>query len=202
MIEREVYIRELSNNYYYTSPYFISKVIFDILPLRVIPPILIVSISYFWAGLHQTAGRFFWNMFFMVLFNIGSGALCILVGSVSSGVGSANITTILIIIFFILFAGFPANRQSLSPVVRWLTFVSFWSYPLEGVVVNEFTGTKVNYRPEGLATTYVLPGETLLNVLGFDRTRFYVDIVVTAFYGLFMLVLSGVLMKLFVKEKR
>ena len=202
MAEREVYVRELANNYYYTSPYFLSKVVFDILPLRIIPPILIVIISYYWAGLNYHVNRFFWNLLITVLFNIGSGALCILVGSVVPSVGAANVITILIIIFFVLFAGFPANRQSLSPVVRWLTYLSFWAYPLEAIVVNEFVGTKLFYKPEGLSTEFVIPGETLLNILGFDRSRFYVDVVVTAVYGFLMLLISGILMKLFVKEKR
>ena len=175
---------------------------FDILPLRILPPILMVVISYFWIGLNGGVRQFFWNLFLMILFNIGSGAYCIMIGSIVPGIGSANIIAILLNIFFVLFAGFPANRQSLSSGVRWLTYVSFWSYPLEGIVVNEFVGTSVEYRPEGLTTSIVLSGETVLNILGFDRTRFYVDVVVTAVYGFALLVISGVLLKIFVKERR
>jgi ABC-type multidrug transport system permease subunit len=202
MAEREVYVRELSNHYYYSSPYFLSKVIFDIIPLRVIPPIIIVAISYYWIGLNHIVGRFFRNMLVMVLFNIASGALCIMVGSVAPGVASANIVTIIIIIFEILFAGFPANRKSLTPGVRWITFLSFWSYAIEAVAVNEFADTKFFIKPEGFKTAYIVPGEFLLGILGFKTARIYVDIVVTAAFGFVMLLASGFLLKFCVKEKR
>ena len=44
--ERTIFVRERANGYYYSLSYFFSKTFFDLVPLRVIPPILMGSVAY------------------------------------------------------------------------------------------------------------------------------------------------------------
>ena len=49
--EREVYVAERNNRYYGSLSYFLTKIVFDIIPLRIIPPLFLGSITYNQMGL-------------------------------------------------------------------------------------------------------------------------------------------------------
>lgn len=56
--ERALFVRERANGYYSPLTYFTSKLMFDILPLRVIPPFLLGGIVYFLVGLVPGVAEF------------------------------------------------------------------------------------------------------------------------------------------------
>ncbi|CAH8562924.1 unnamed protein product [Heterobilharzia americana] len=56
--ERVLFIHESSSGYYQVSVYFLSKILCDILPTKVLPIILFMPICYWMAGLQRTFGAF------------------------------------------------------------------------------------------------------------------------------------------------
>jgi ABC-type multidrug transport system permease subunit len=81
--ERTLYTREKANGYYRPMAYFFSKIVFDIIPLRVIPPLIIGGISYYMIGLRSNLNHFFWFLLILVLFNIVAGSLCLVIASIA-----------------------------------------------------------------------------------------------------------------------
>ncbi|KAF9176747.1 hypothetical protein BGZ49_005995, partial [Haplosporangium sp. Z 27] len=56
---RTLFIKERSNGYYPPMPFIISALIFDLIPLRIVPSLLLGCISYFMIGLSPVVQTFF-----------------------------------------------------------------------------------------------------------------------------------------------
>jgi ABC-type multidrug transport system ATPase subunit/ABC-type multidrug transport system permease subunit len=199
--ERSIFVRERANGYYRPTAYFISKTLFDIIPLRIIPPIIMGSIAYWLIGLRTEFTHFLWFLLIMVLFNIVSGALCIAIGAIAPSVASGNVTATLFILASSLFSGFLLNKDSIPSYLSWIKYLSFWNYAFEALLINELYGFKVIIDPKGMPS-YPADGNFFLQELGMDYRRFYIDVVILAVFAVVYIVASGILMKLFVKEKR
>ena len=109
--ERPLFLRERANGYYSPIAYFASKVLFDIIPLRVIPPIFIGIIVYPMTGLVPGRGEFFSFLLILVLFNLTAAALCLLIGILFTDPSVASLLGSLIMLFGLLFSG-PLLNQS------------------------------------------------------------------------------------------
>ena len=199
--ERVIYIRERANGYYRPMAYFFSKILFDILPLRIVPPVLIGSIAYFMIGLRAKASAFLYFLVIITLFNIVAGGLCLIIASVAPSVAAANIIAIACILVATLFAGFLVNRETLPPSLSWIFFGSFFSYAFESLLVNELSKMPIIIDPKGVKP-YPGTGDFILRLFGMQDNRFFLDIVVLFCFGLGFIIIAGILIKFFVKEKR
>ena len=122
--ERLLFIRERANGYYSPVTYFAAKVVFDIVPLRLLPPILTGVIVYPMAGLVPAWAQFFKFLLILVLFNFAAASICLFVGIVVRDGGVANLIGSLIMLFSLLFAGLLLNRDSIPKPALWLQDVS------------------------------------------------------------------------------
>jgi hypothetical protein len=109
--ERLIFIRERANGYYAPVTYFAAKVFFDVVPLRLIPPILMGIIIYPMAGLVPQWGQFFIFILVLVLFNLAAAAICLTVGIVFKQPPVANLIGSLVMLFSLLFAGTRRSWQ-------------------------------------------------------------------------------------------
>lgn len=71
--DRILFIRERSNGFYGALPYFLSKILFDLVPLRIIPAIILCSTSYFLIGFTNDAATFLKFLLIMVVFSMNAG---------------------------------------------------------------------------------------------------------------------------------
>ena len=86
------------------------QVIFDIVPLRLIPPIIMGSIVYPMVGLNKEWPLFLKFILILVLFNLAAAAVCLFIGIVVKDGGVANLVGSLVMLFSLLFAGLLLNR--------------------------------------------------------------------------------------------
>ena len=122
--ERLIFIRERANGYYSPITYFAAKVVFDIVPLRLIPPIIMGAIVYPMVGLVPAWPEFFKFILILVLFNLAAAAICLFIGIVFRDAGVANLIGSLVMLFSLLFAGSLLNHDSIPRGARWLQDVS------------------------------------------------------------------------------
>lgn len=108
--ERVLFIRERANGYYSPCTYFLAKVLFDIIPLRVVPPLMMGLISYYMVGLVEGVNEFLKFLLVLVLFNLTAAALCLAIGVVFKNVSMANLLSVLVMLFSMLFAGLLLNK--------------------------------------------------------------------------------------------
>ena len=113
--ERLLFVRERANGYYSPITYFAAKVVFDIIPLRLIPPIILGSIVYPMVGLVPAWSEFFKFILILILFNLAAAAICLFLGILFKDGGVANLIGSLVMLFSLLFAGLLLNHGIQPP---------------------------------------------------------------------------------------
>lgn len=127
--ERLLFVRERAKGYYNPLAYYLSKVVFDIVPLRLLPPILLGCIVYPMTGLLPSWPEFLKYLLFIVLFNLAAATICLFIGICVRNQGVANLLGVLVMLFSLLFGGFLLNHDTIPGPVRWLQYVSFAPSP-------------------------------------------------------------------------
>jgi hypothetical protein len=122
--ERLLFTRERAKGYYSPPAYFAAKVIFDIIPLRLLPPIILGIIVYPMTGLIPAWPNFLKFTLFLVLFNLAAAAIFLFIGIVFRNSGVANLIGVLVMLFSLLFSGFFLNKESIPAIAKWLQSVS------------------------------------------------------------------------------
>jgi hypothetical protein len=123
--ERLLFVRERANGYYHPITYFAAKVVFDIVPLRLIPPIIMGIIVYPMTGLIPAWPEFFHFLLVLVLFNLAAANICLFIGIIFRDGGVANLIGSLVMLFSLLFAGLLLNHDAIPKSALWLQTVSF-----------------------------------------------------------------------------
>jgi hypothetical protein len=118
--ERLLFVRERAKGYYSPLSYFAAKVVFDIIPLRLIPPLIMGAIVYPMTGLIPQWTEFSRFILFLVLYNLAAACICLFIGVLIRDGGVANLVGSLVMLFSLLFSGFLLNRNSIPPAVLWL----------------------------------------------------------------------------------
>lgn len=118
--ERLLFTKERAKGYYAPIAYFAAKTVFDIVPLRLIPPIILGAIVYPMTGLVPAWPEFWRFIAFLLLFNFAAAAICLFVGIVFKNGGVANLIGSLVMLFSLLFSGFLLNHDTIPTVFLWL----------------------------------------------------------------------------------
>jgi len=202
--ERALFLRERANGMYRTSTYFLAKAMCDVLPMRIIPPLLLGGISYYMVGLRAGYDHFFWYMLTLTLVSLVAGSMCLCISTVVPSLGVGNLLAILLLLFYLLFAGFLLNKNHIPVVIRWFGFVSFLQYGFEILMVNELQWVSVWFNPADIPPSEYkfVDGHVFLDQFGMDPSRFYTDLIVLASMIGFYLGLSYILLRFATKERR
>jgi type III secretory pathway component EscS len=88
-----------ANGYYSSFTYFSSKVLFDILPLRVVPPFVFAAIAYPLIGLVSSPAAYWKFMLTLVLFNLTTASVCLLLSVAFENLGVASFVGTLVMLF-------------------------------------------------------------------------------------------------------
>ncbi|PHH81110.1 hypothetical protein CDD80_2095 [Ophiocordyceps camponoti-rufipedis] len=198
--ERHLFVRERANGYYAPATYFAAKVLFDIVPLRIVPPVLMGSIIYPMTGLLPDASHFFKFMLVLVLFNLAAAAICLFIGIICKDSGVANLIGSLVMLFSLLFAGFLLNHDATPSGALWLQTLSIFHYGFESLIVNEVVELTLSDRRYGLNIT--VPGAAILSSFGFDNSALWADVRNLGIFAASFIVLAYAAMHLLLVEKR
>ncbi|KAG0023451.1 hypothetical protein BGZ80_009402 [Entomortierella chlamydospora] len=172
--ERILFVRERANGYYSPFTYFVSKVLFDIVPLRVIPPMLMGLIIYNMVGLVEGWKEFGKFFLVLVLFNTTASGVCLMIGIMFEAVGVANLMSSLIMLFSMLFGGLLLNKESIPEQLSWLQKLSFFNFAFEALLVNEITFLQLIQKEYGLEID--VPGAVILSTFGFNSGAYWEDV--------------------------
>ncbi|GMM29549.1 putative ATP-dependent permease [Martiniozyma asiatica (nom. inval.)] len=172
--ERVIFIRERSNNYYHPISYYISKILCDVLPLRIFPPIILIAIIYPLVGLNMAEYKFWISIAVLVLFNLATSMEVMMLGIIFKDAGSATMISVLVLLFSLLFSGLFINKESIPIGLKWIEKISIFHYAYEALAVNEVNGLVLKEKKYGL--NIEVPGAVILSTFGFDVSAIYWDI--------------------------
>lgn len=198
--ERLLFTRERAKGYYSPISYFAAKVVFDIVPLRLIPPIILGIIIYPMTGLLAAWPNFLKFILFLVLFNLAAAAIFLFIGIVFRNGGVANLIGVLVMLFSLLFSGFFLNKDSIPAAAKWLQSLSIFHYAFEGLIVNEVRRLKLIDHKYGLDIE--VPGSAILSSFGFNVLALWRDCIGLAVFGGAFVVLAYLAMHLLLVERR
>lgn len=134
--ERPVFLREVNNNMYGVSPYFWAK-IFSELPFAILTPAIFGCIVYFLIGLNTLTIDIFlvFIMTLILIYNASSGYSLIISASFSDKQLAVTLTPVLIIPFM-LFAGFFVSTDNIPIFLKEFEYLSIFKYGYTALLVN------------------------------------------------------------------
>lgn len=133
--ERPVFLREVNNNMYRCGPYFWAKVISE-LPFSIVTPSLFGVIVYYAVNLNPSFTRFLTFLVILILaYNASSGYSLIISASFSDKQLAVTLTPVLIIPFM-LFAGFFVAASNIPYFLKEFEYLSIFKYSYQALMHN------------------------------------------------------------------
>jgi len=141
--ERPVFLREVNNNMYSVSAYFFGKVIAE-LPASILTPVIYGCIVYFSIGLSTVyAYKFPVYLGLLILIYSASGSYALIISTLFADKQLAVTLTPILIIPFMLFAGFFVNQDNIPIWLIEFQYLSFFKYGYQVLMLNEYTDLKL-----------------------------------------------------------
>jgi len=136
--ERPCFLREVNNNMYGPSAYFWSKITSE-LPFSLMQPVIFTCIVYFVIGLNAINATFFFMfMLIMILtYNSAQGYALVISAGFSDKQLAVTLTPVLIIPFM-LFAGFFVASSNIPYFLREFEYISIFKYGYNALMLNQF----------------------------------------------------------------
>ena len=127
-------------------PYFLSKIVCDLLPLRVLPPAIFGGITYYLLGLHDDPDRFTFFIFAVIVINVTATMVCYAVSTLTSSVPQSNVFASLIFVFNILFGGLllTARTPTITFIMNFAIFAWGWQ-----VLLSSYDCLRMLHVPSG-----------------------------------------------------
>lgn len=141
--ERPVFLREVNNNMYNVGPYFWAKIVSE-LPFSILTPVIFGSIVYYPIGF-STIDWYKFPVFLSILiliYNSCSGYSLIISCTFSDKQLAVTLTPVLIIPFM-LFAGFFVNQNQIPWYLSPFKVVSIFKYGYQALYLNEYDGLEL-----------------------------------------------------------
>lgn len=164
--ELPIFLRENRNGMYRTDVYFISKTIAD-LPIFIFMPMLFTCICYYMIGFNTQPDRFLVTCGILVLVaNVATSFGKIvkklrntsftmrffvgyLISCVATTVSMALAIGPPILIPFLMFGGFFLNVDSIPVYLQWLSYLSWFKYGNEALMINQWHNVTVDCSTAG-----------------------------------------------------
>lgn len=124
---RSLFLRERSAAFYSPVIWMLSRVIWDIVPLRILPTLILGIITYWMVGLSSAAANFFKFLLILVEYSAAITLFNLLLAVVIPQPGLAILVSNVLNLAQLAYAGFFVNLSKIPPVLRWIQ----WLNPLK-----------------------------------------------------------------------
>lgn len=137
--QRALFIHENVSGFYRVSAFFVAKIFSDMLPMRLIPLVFYVTITYFMVGFQLEVSKFFIYFLTLGLTSVSATSLAFAISARVSVTAVANLLIAMCFVLSMLFGGFLVSLNSLPWWIRWLKYLSIFRYSIEALAINELT---------------------------------------------------------------
>jgi len=201
-MELPLFLREHHNGMYRTDVYFLTKQIAE-LPVFLLLPLVLISISYFLIGLDPNFERFLVTVGILELLTQSVISYGYFISCLCSSLPIALSIASPIILPLFLFGGMFLKNGTVPFWLDWVKYISWFHYSYEAVLINQWSGVDSiscsvedmdNLQQSGLC---IRSGQEVLDELNFKEGNFYFDILMLAVLavGLRMMAFFALLFK-------
>ena len=173
--ELPIFLREHRNGMYRTDVYFLCKTLAEA-PIFVAVPLLFTMVAYPMIGLYPGVDHFFVAAGIVALVANVSTSFGYLISCVSNNLSMALSVGPPVIIPFLLFGGFFLNTASVPFYFEWFSYLSWFRYGNEALLINQWSEVESIACTRSNATC-PKTGRMVLQMYNFKEEHFYADIV-------------------------
>jgi ABC-type multidrug transport system ATPase subunit/ABC-type multidrug transport system permease subunit len=177
--ERVIFRKERANGCYRVSAYYLSKALSDLIPLRIIMPLIFGTIVYWMAGLRPDAEHFMKFLIVFLLVSLTAASLVYVISVSVPSVTVGNIVAAAIFLVLFLFGGFLVNLDSIPPYLVWIRYLSFFSYGFESLATNELQNLPLTLTAEGFPSLSI-KGDVFLQAFALNPQNYWRNVGVLA----------------------
>ena len=134
--ERPIFLREQAGRMYGVLPYYLAKDIIE-LPINIVLPLLF-SLFYIGMGTEVTMIQFIFFYAIQIMVSLSTAAYGQVIGSLFDNAEVACTFAPVIMMPFVLFAGFLTNVDTFPRWIGWIQYLSPIRYGFEAGMRNEF----------------------------------------------------------------
>ncbi|KAM0733916.1 Protein white [Formica fusca] len=172
--ELPIFLREHRNGMYRTDVYFICKTLAEA-PIFLAIPLIFTVIVYPMIGLYPDVRHFFIAAAVLTLVANVSTSFGYLISCISNSVTTALSIGPPVIIPFLLFGGFFLNTASVPSYFLWFSYLSWFRYGNEALLVNQWSEIdSIDCTTSNI--TCPKSGRTVLQIYNFRKENFPMDI--------------------------
>ncbi|KAL7553130.1 hypothetical protein ACHAWF_016381, partial [Thalassiosira exigua] len=135
--ERATLFKHRSAEFYDAKSSYIALLLTDA-PLSILEACILAVVSYFWVGMRNGVGNFFYFLGMLIALECAGQALGRLLCALYRKQVTANSISSVIILVFGTVGGFMPSYMSIPPVLRWLSWITPVAFAFEGLMLNEF----------------------------------------------------------------
>ncbi|XP_076756289.1 protein white isoform X2 [Xylocopa sonorina] len=172
--ELPIFLREHRNGMYRTDVYFLCKTLAEA-PIFVAVPLLFTIIVYPMIGLYPGIDHFFVTAGIVALIANVSTSFGYLISCISNNLSMALSIGPPVIIPFLLFGGFFLNTASVPFYFEWFSYLSWFRYGNEALLINQWSEVETITCTRSNATC-PKTGRMVLQTFNFKQEHFWIDI--------------------------
>ena len=152
--ERLVFMKERASGYYSPEPYFLAKLMFDLVPQRIVPPLIYSCITYSLCGLRVDTEAFLVYSSTLVSVNVAAASLSMCISCVVDSTGLANAVGSFSVLYALLLGGYLVAKHTLNaiPVVQYIQKASWVNWALSCLVTSTYHVTHLYLLQNSLST--------------------------------------------------
>ncbi|KAL1412857.1 hypothetical protein Q8F55_000606 [Vanrija albida] len=199
---RPLFLRERASSLYSPQAWLTARLLFDIIPLRLLPATILGVVVYWMVGLAPSAARFFKFLLILLEFCLSTTLYNFMLAACFSHAGLAILLSSLYNLFLMTYAGFFVNLETIPPVLRWLRWFSTLGYALEALTVNE-VGSGIQIIDSLNGVQIDVNGALIMETLfGFQLGNYYRNVLVLVAFILGFLAMLIFCVFFMLREKR
>ncbi|XP_078047222.1 protein white isoform X1 [Augochlora pura] len=172
--ELPIFLREHRNGMYRTDVYFLCKTLAEA-PIFLAVPFLFTVIAYPMIGLYPGIDHFFITAGIVALVANVSTSFGYLISCMSNNLSMALSIGPPVIIPFLLFGGFFLNTASVPYYFEWFSYLSWFRYGNEALLINQWSDVESIACTRSNATC-PKTGRMVLQTFNFKEDHFWIDI--------------------------
>ncbi|KAI9104127.1 P-loop containing nucleoside triphosphate hydrolase protein [Phlyctochytrium arcticum] len=165
-LERRIILRERAAGSYRVSAAYFAKAVSQ-WPLAILGSLVFSAPVYWLIGLHPTASSYILFLVITQCLVFAAQSLGLLIGSSVPNVQMAQVFGPLVVIIFVIFGGNFANQATITPVLRWIQWISIIRYAYGAYMQNEFND--LTFDCSGSTGALCVPqGRQIVDSFGLD----------------------------------
>ncbi|KAJ7318627.1 ATPase [Desmophyllum pertusum] len=136
-VELPVFLREHKNGMYRTDVYYLAKTLAEI-PIFIVSPLLLISISYWMIGLRADFWHFVICFGIIVLVTNVAVSFGYIISTIAPTITAATSLGPPLMLPLLIFGGFFLKNTTVPVYFVWLKYISWFMYGFEALIINQW----------------------------------------------------------------